>query len=53
MNNDSFKILEVVNKLLNDREFYESMQVDNNPFGDGNACNNILKHTLNFLSIED
>ena len=53
VSNDRVKILEVVNKLLNDREFYESMQVDNNPFGDGNACNNILKHTLNFLSIED
>ena len=41
MNNDSVKILEVVNKLINNRKFYESMQVDNNPFGDGNACNKI------------
>ena len=53
VNNDSFKILEVVNKLINNRKFYESMQVDNNPFGDGNACNKIMKHTLNFLSKED
>ena len=53
VNNDSVKILEVVNKLINNRKFYESMQVDNNPFGDGNACNKIMKHTLNFLSKED
>ena len=29
------------------------MQVEKNPFGDGNACNKIMKHTLNFLLNED
>tara|TARA_B100000886_G_scaffold254170_1_gene179781 strand:- start:3371 stop:4495 length:1125 start_codon:yes stop_codon:yes gene_type:complete len=53
VNNDRVKILEVVNKLLNDSQYYKSMQVEKNPFGDGNACNKIMKHTLNFLSIKD
>ena len=53
VNNDKVKILEVVNKLLNNRQFYKSMQVEKNPFGDGNACNKIMKHTLNFLLNED
>jgi UDP-N-acetylglucosamine 2-epimerase (non-hydrolysing) len=35
------EIVEMVEKLLNDRQFYEQMSRAHNPYGDGNSSNMI------------
>ena len=47
--NNSEKILYLVNELLTNSSFYKSMQIDKNPFGDGNATENIIKHILKYF----
>lgn len=36
-------IVSEVSNLLNDREYYDSMAQANNPYGDGKACDRIIK----------
>jgi UDP-N-acetylglucosamine 2-epimerase (non-hydrolysing) len=40
---DSEKIISNTNKLLNNDEFYYTMSLSHNPYGDGNACEKILE----------
>lgn len=37
------KIVSETNKLLNDKEFYNTMSMLHNPYGDGTACNKIVE----------
>ena len=39
---DPAKIVEEVNRLLNDENEYNSMSRAHNPYGDGHACRHIL-----------
>ncbi|WP_034042359.1 non-hydrolyzing UDP-N-acetylglucosamine 2-epimerase [Wocania ichthyoenteri] len=43
---NSEKIVNETNKLLNNKEFYDSMSMLHNPYGDGTACEKIV----NFIS---
>jgi UDP-N-acetylglucosamine 2-epimerase (non-hydrolysing) len=36
-------IISEVSRLLNDKEYYDFMAKANNPYGDGNACERIIK----------
>ncbi|WP_027138113.1 non-hydrolyzing UDP-N-acetylglucosamine 2-epimerase [Gaetbulibacter saemankumensis] len=38
------KIIEEANRLLNDKQAYESMSQLHNPYGDGNACSRIVNY---------
>lgn len=44
-------IKEELNKLLNDKSYYESFLAKRNPFGDGLASKRILKFTKNFFNL--
>lgn len=43
---DKIKIEEEANKLLKNRDLYNSMSMKHNPYGDGKACERILKTLL-------
>lgn len=45
---DKEKIVEKTNKLLNDIDFYNSMSMKHNPYGNGNACQIIVDTIKNF-----
>ena len=40
------RIVSEANKLLNDKEFYNTMSMLHNPYGDGTACNQIVEFIL-------
>ena len=44
---DTNKIIEQTNKLLNNEESYKSMSMLHNPYGDGTACEKIVKFIAN------
>ena len=46
---DKKRILNEVDKLLTDRNYYQKMARAINPFGDGKASKRILKECINFL----
>ena len=46
-------IFNFVEKLLNDKDFYKSMTVGKNPFGDGESSNRILNICLQSLGLKD
>ena len=50
---DSENILKFVSKLIIDNEFYESMVVGENPFGDGKSSKRILNICLEKLGINN
>jgi UDP-N-acetylglucosamine 2-epimerase (non-hydrolysing) len=41
------KIIEQTNKLLNNNDFYNKMSMLHNPYGDGTACEKIVKFISN------
>ncbi|RLD75908.1 MAG: UDP-N-acetylglucosamine 2-epimerase (non-hydrolyzing) [Bacteroidetes bacterium] len=43
---DKKKIIEKVNKLINDSKFYQKMSKAHNPYGDGNASERIVKRFI-------
>jgi UDP-N-acetylglucosamine 2-epimerase (non-hydrolysing) len=43
---DFDKIVEEVSALINDREYYDRMSKAVNPYGDGKACDRIVKHLM-------
>ena len=40
---DTEKIIKETNKLLNNQEFYNSMSMLHNPYGDGTSCEKIVE----------
>ncbi|GHT66191.1 hypothetical protein AGMMS50239_27260 [Bacteroidia bacterium] len=44
---DAAAIVENVNLLLNDRAVYDKMAQAHNPYGDGRACERIIKNLYN------
>ena len=46
---DSTKIIEEAQKLLDDGEMYKEMSYAHNPYGDGNACANIIEFLVERL----
>ena len=44
---DAEKIAESVNLLLNDRSVYDRMAQAHNPYGDGRACERVVKFVIN------
>lgn len=44
---DSGKIVSETNKLLNNQQFYNSMSMLHNPYGDGTACEKIVNFIAN------
>lgn len=44
-------IFNITNKLINDKESYQKMVHDVNPYGDGKACDRIVKHILEYFKI--
>ena len=43
------QIIESVNLLLNDSDFYNSMSNVTNPYGDGKASERILEKSIDYL----
>lgn len=41
---DNKLILKETSKLLTDKDYYKSMSLAHNPYGDGKACERIIKH---------
>lgn len=41
------KIVATATKLLNNKEFYNTISMSHNPYGDGDACKKIVEFILN------